>query len=91
MTFGVVNYGIGIIYSVLSKEKLLDVQTKLINSFSCFNEVDKIILPGFGYFGKVTENLKKVKLIDPLNLVVVEKTSNFIYFVYNRLFYVPRN
>ena len=59
MTVGVVNYGMGNTYSVLRKLKVLGAQTKLINSPRCFRDVDKIILPGVGHFGKAMENLKK--------------------------------
>lgn len=73
MTVGVVNYGMGNTYSILRKLKVLGAEAKLINSPSCFREVDKIILPGVGHFGKAMENLKKIKLVDSLNLAVIEK------------------
>ncbi len=73
MNVGVVNYGMGNISSVVKKLKIVGANYKIINSSNCFEDVDKLILPGVGHFEKAMQNLKKRNLVGPLNNSVLEK------------------
>ena len=73
MNVGVVNYGMGNISSVVKKLKIVGANYKIINSSNCFEDVDKLILPGVGHFEKAMQNLKKGNLVGPLNNSVLEK------------------
>jgi imidazole glycerol-phosphate synthase subunit HisH len=71
MVIGVVNYGMGNLHSILRKLKVIGVNYILIETPEHFDEVDKVILPGVGHFGKAMENLKSKNLIDPLNKAIL--------------------
>jgi len=75
MNVGVVNYGMGNINSVVKKLKIVGANYKIINSSNCFEDVDKLILPGVGHFEKAMQNLKKRNLLGPLNNSVLEKKT----------------
>ena len=71
MLVGVVNYGMGNLHSITRKLRTIGVDYKLIDSPDDFKDVDKIILPGVGHFGKAMENLKSKNIIDTLNKAVL--------------------
>mgnify|MGYP001316583378 CR=1 FL=1 len=73
MLIGLVNYGMGNINSIVKKLKIVGAKYKIINSPKCLENIDKLILPGVGHFGKAIENLHKMNLIDPLKNAVLEK------------------
>jgi glutamine amidotransferase len=75
MNVGVVNYGMGNISSIVKKLNFFRVNYTIINSPNSFDDIDKLILPGVGHFGKAMENLKKMNLIKPLNRAVLEKKT----------------
>ena len=59
MKVGIINYGSGNIGNVVRSLKTFNVNYKIINNSSDFNNIDKIILPGQGAFISAMENLKK--------------------------------
>jgi imidazole glycerol-phosphate synthase subunit HisH len=58
MKVGIINYGAGNIGNVSKSLKALNINYKIINKPSDFNEIDKIILPGQGAFASAIENLQ---------------------------------
>ncbi len=56
---GIVNYGVGNIYSVVSAVKKCGEESFIIEKPSDFLKADKIILPGVGAFGKGIQHLQE--------------------------------
>lgn len=69
----IINYGMGNLFSVAKKVNQLGVEYEIISTPQEILNAKKIILPGVGHFGKAIENLKELKLIEPLNEVVLNK------------------
>jgi len=75
MLISILNYGMGNIRSVQNALNYIGVENQVITSTSQILESEKLILPGVGSFRLAMENIKKKKLIDPLNEVVLKKKT----------------
>ena len=69
----ILNYGMGNIRSVQNALSYLGVESQVIKSPKQILESKKLILPGVGSFRLAMENLEKMKLLDALNEVSLEK------------------
>jgi len=67
----IVDYGMGNLHSVWRKLKRLDIDVVLSDDFNAFQNADKILLPGVGHFGKAMNNLKRRRLLGPLQEAVL--------------------
>jgi len=63
---GIINYGAGNLKSVNNALDYLNIKSKIINSPEEVYSVDKLILPGVGSFGFMMQNLRSLKLEDPI-------------------------
>lgn len=68
---GIIDYGMGNIYSIYKKTKDLNKNLIVTNDPEIIKNVKKIILPDVGHFLESHGNLKKLNLIDPLNHAVL--------------------
>ena len=75
---GVIDYGMGNLVSVCNAFRFLGANTHIINSFKHFDDVDGIVLPGVGAFGKAMENLRDLDLIRPLSDAVMDRRTPFL-------------
>ena len=69
---GIIDYGMGNLYSVQNALKKLNVEYKLVESKEAILGCDKLILPGVGAFKDCMDNLAQKGLIDP----ILEATQN---------------
>lgn len=67
---GILNYKMGNLQSVKNSLDYLHISSKFINHPSEIADCDKLILPGVGAFGLAMEQLKELKLLDPLKKFV---------------------
>lgn len=56
---GIVDYGCGNLFSLLSSLKMLGVKAEVFSDATAIEKYDRIILPGVGAFGSAAEKLKK--------------------------------
>jgi len=61
---GIIDYGMGNLKSVKKAFTFLGADTKFVTSFKEFKDVDAIVLPGVGAFGKAVLNLKNIDLFN---------------------------
>lgn len=67
----IVDYGTGNLNSVKRSLDLLGVSSTVSSDPGDITMAEKIILPGVGHFGKAMANLRRLKLLDPLNQAVL--------------------
>ena len=73
MRIVIVDYGMGNIRSIASTLRYLGVDDVVLSDdYETLNSCDKIILPGVGSFGKAIAEIKKKKIDQYLNHIVVE-------------------
>lgn len=70
---GILNYGMGNLKSVQKAVENHGMTTKLIETYSDFEKITKLILPGVGHFGQAMTELKSRDLINPLHSAVYEQ------------------
>lgn len=63
---GIVDYGVGNLFSLKSSLKAIGAETVLVNRQEQLSEVEKIILPGVGAFGDAAEKLRNTGLFDAI-------------------------
>tara|TARA_B100000242_G_C42903888_1_gene419164 strand:- start:182 stop:787 length:606 start_codon:yes stop_codon:yes gene_type:complete len=68
---GIVDYGLGNIKAISNIYDKLKIRNKLIKAESDFENVDRLILPGVGAFDSAIEMLKKSKLYNKIDNLVV--------------------
>jgi glutamine amidotransferase len=68
----VIDYGLGNIHSVLGAIEKLGFVAKASSDIDEMKKADKLILPGVGAFADGMNNLKKLRLIEPLTKLVIE-------------------
>lgn len=66
MKIGIVNYGMGNLYSVQNALNFLNIKNGIINREDNLNEFSHLIIPGVGAFKEAMENLKKIAFIEKL-------------------------
>lgn len=76
--FVIVDYGMGNLQSVLNAFKFLNCNAVISDKTEDVERADAVILPGVGAFGEAMRNLKKIKMIDALNVHVMEKKKPFL-------------
>ena len=76
--FGVVNYGMGNIASIVNAFEKLGRKIKIITEPEHFIGVDGIVLPGVGSFGLAMKNLVQNGLDRALTIAVIEKKVPFL-------------
>ena len=70
---GIINYGMGNVFSVSKAVEHIGYNTKICNFPEDLESVDKIILPGVGAFEDCIKKLKNTGFIDELNELVLHK------------------
>lgn len=75
---GVIEYGMGNILSVCNAIEHLGFPSRVINNSGGLRDVDKIILPGVGAFGKGMDLLREMGFIETLNEEVIKKNKPFL-------------
>src|SRR3989338_7266270 len=75
---GIIDYNMGNIQSVVNAFKYIGKLTKIISSRDELIKVDRVVLPGVGAFGAGMENLKKLGIIESLNLEILNKKKPFL-------------
>lgn len=74
MRIVIVDYGMGNIRSIASTLRYLGIEDVVLSDdYETLNSGDKIILPGVGSFGKAIAEIKKKKIDQYLNQIVVER------------------
>lgn len=74
MKIVIVDYGMGNIKSISSSLKFLGIEDVFLTSdFKLMEEADKLILPGVGSFGKAMMEIRKRRINQHLNELVLEK------------------
>ena len=63
---GLINYKISNIRSVRNAFEKINLQTKIINENSDFDECTHLVLPGVGTYKKGMLNLERLNLIEPI-------------------------
>jgi imidazole glycerol-phosphate synthase subunit HisH len=71
----IIDYGMGNLNSVKRKLSLIGVKAVISSDSSTIINANKIILPGVGHFKKAVENLRKLKLWEILNDIVLKKKT----------------
>lgn len=71
---GVINFGINNLQSVENSIKKLGFSSSWIDTPEEVLKSDKLILPGIGSFGVAMNNLKNMKLIDPIKKKILNST-----------------
>jgi glutamine amidotransferase len=69
---GIIDYGLGNLYSVQKACSSLEMETLFINSCDEFSKVNALILPGVGAFGEAMKRLKNKKL----DTGIIEKVND---------------
>lgn len=70
----IVDFGMGNLLSIKKKISRIGGVCTISSSSAEIEKADKIILPGVGHFQRAMENLSRLKLIEPLNeLVLIKK------------------
>lgn len=69
----VINYGTGNINSVTRRLTQMGASVCVCESPREIGEVDKLVLPGVGHFGRAMERLKASKMLDALNEYVLDR------------------
>ncbi|HEX6335272.1 MAG TPA: imidazole glycerol phosphate synthase subunit HisH [Flavisolibacter sp.] len=67
MTIGVIDYGMGNIFSIVKKLQQFFVDTVVITRPAEMRMADKLVLPGVGHFGKAVAHLKTMGIYDDIN------------------------
>lgn len=63
MTIGIVDYGLGNIFSIQQALKSLAIQSEITSDADQLKSYDGIILPGVGAFGEAMQNLRRLDLV----------------------------
>jgi len=66
----IIDYGLGNLHSVLGAVRKVGYDAIITNNGSDILNSDRVILPGVGSFAEGMNNIKNLKLIDPLNKFV---------------------
>ncbi|MEO7659803.1 MAG: imidazole glycerol phosphate synthase subunit HisH, partial [Pyrinomonadaceae bacterium] len=67
----IIDCGTGNLNSVKRSLDILGISSKITSDPLDIGDAEKIILPGVGHFGKAMANLKRLKLIEPLEQAVL--------------------
>ena len=70
---GIIDYGVGNLFSLKSSLAYLGIESELVNSESAIAKCDRIILPGVGAFGDAALALKKTGMGDAVIKAANEK------------------
>lgn len=62
LKIGIVDYGLGNIFSILQAFKKIGAQTETFKESARFKDFDGIVLPGVGAFGKAMDDLRQLDL-----------------------------
>jgi glutamine amidotransferase len=73
----IINYGAGNIRSVSKALEKSGAQVRVTEDPKIIEQVDKIVLPGVGAFGKAVEAIQSRHLVEPL-ILAVEKNKPFL-------------
>ena len=73
---GIVDYGMGNIFSLMNAMKTLDIKSTIISKPEKLNKCDAIILPGVGAFGDAMDRLKSNNFVEAIN--EFKNTGKFI-------------
>lgn len=63
----IVDYGMGNLYSVQRKLSRIGARTVVTSDPSVIGRAEKLVLPGVGHFQSAMENLRRRRLLEPLN------------------------
>ena len=74
----IVDYGLGNLRSVAGALKKLGFEYCVSSIPEDIEKADKLILPGVGAYGDGMKNLRKMRLIDVLNRVVIEEKKSIL-------------
>ena len=74
----VIDYGAGNLRSVLNALEAVGQKPVLTNDPDELNRAAAIVLPGVGAFGSCMESLKDLKLIEPLNEMVIDQKKPYL-------------
>jgi len=66
LTIGVVDYGIGNLYSVQNALNSIGLSSIITSDAEMISKADALILPGVGAFGDAMNNLTSLVLVDPI-------------------------
>jgi glutamine amidotransferase len=69
----IIDYGLGNLRSVKYALDRLGVPSELTDQARVLEEAQAVILPGVGAFGEAMENLRQLKLVEPIRRVASEK------------------
>mgnify|MGYP003563750162 CR=1 FL=1 len=75
---GIINYGMGNIRSVQNALTYLGYSVRIISAPVELDQVERIILPGVGAFGRAMDNLHSLGFVDALNEHVIERQKLFL-------------
>jgi glutamine amidotransferase len=75
---GVIDYNMGNIQSVVNAFEFIGEKTKIVRRIQEVEEVDRIVLPGVGAFGRGMANLNQLGFIETLNKEVIGKRKPFL-------------
>lgn len=75
---GIIDYDMGNIQSVINAFEYLGQPVKVIGEGHEFSDIDRIVLPGVGAFGRGMDNLNNRGLVSALNREVREKRKPFL-------------
>lgn len=70
---GILNYGMGNLESLVNTVHKLGFDSMLLEKSTDFINIDFLILPGVGHFGKAMELLKYKQLLSPLHDIFLEE------------------
>lgn len=63
---GIIDYGMGNIKSVFNAIEYIGEESIIIQSLDDFEQCSHLILPGVGAYSKATENIQRLKFLDPI-------------------------
>ncbi len=69
----IIDYGLGNLRSVKYALDRLGVASELTDQAGPLESADAVILPGVGAFGEAMENLRRLKLVEPIRAVARQK------------------
>ncbi len=75
---GIIDYNMGNIQSVVNAFEYIGAPVCVVRAFKELADVDKIVLPGVGAFGRGMENLGRQDLVNPLSEQVLERKKPFL-------------
>ena len=75
---GIINYGMGNIFSVVNSVKYLGLDFKVIENHKEFSEFTHYLLPGVGSFRVAMNNIKKLGFDEKIEKEINEKKKNLL-------------